>query len=102
MDFYIKSVHRISLLCGTVATILLCLAILVIMDMVIERYVFNLSTSWQTEFVIYSLAGGTFIGCPYVLLKKGHVNVELLPHYLGYNGKLVLALMSSFLSLLFL
>ncbi len=46
--------------------------------MVVERYVFNLSTSWQTEFVIYSLAGGTFIGCPYVLLKKGHVNVELI------------------------
>ena len=75
MDFFIRSVHRISIFCGTVATALLCLAILVIIDMVVERYVFNLSTSWQTEFVIYSLAGGTFIGCPYVLLKKGHVNV---------------------------
>jgi len=101
MDFFIKSVHRISLFCGTVATALLCLAILVIIDMVVERYVFNLSTSWQTEFVIYSLAGGTFIGCPYVLLKKGHVNVELLPHYLGYQGKLILALLSSVLSLIF-
>src|SRR6056300_1351938 len=101
MDFFIRSVHRISIFCGTVATALLCLAILVIIDMVVERYVFNLSTSWQTEFVIYSLAGGTFIGCPYVLLKKGHVNVELLPHYLEYKGKLILAIICSVLSLMF-
>src|SRR5210317_85687 len=101
MDFFIRSVHRISLFCGTVATALLCLAILVIIDMVVERYVFNLSTSWQTEFVIYSLAAATFIGCPYVLLVKGHVNVELLPHYFDYKGKLFLALLASFMSLLF-
>ena len=92
MDTYIKFVHSLSRWCGTVATILLITAILAILNMVVERYVFNLTTSWQTEYVIYSLAGATFIGSPYVLLERGHVNVELLPHYLGHKGKLILAI----------
>jgi TRAP-type C4-dicarboxylate transport system permease small subunit len=101
MDTYIKFVHSLSRWCGTVATILLITAILAIINMVVERYVFNLTTSWQTEYVIYSLAGATFIGSPYVLLEKGHVNVELLPHYLGHKGKLILAIICSSLSLIF-
>jgi len=35
------------------------------------------------------------------LLEKGHVNVELLPHYLDYKGKLILAVICSLLSLIF-
>jgi TRAP-type C4-dicarboxylate transport system permease small subunit len=101
MNTFIKFVHSLSKLCGTVATILLISAILVIINMVVERYVFNLTTSWQTEYVIYALAGATFIGSPYVLLEKGHVNVELLPHYLDYKGKLILAVICSVLSLIF-
>jgi TRAP-type C4-dicarboxylate transport system permease small subunit len=101
MDTYIKFVHSLSRWCGTVATILLITAILAILNMVVERYVFNLTTSWQTEYVIYSLAGATFIGSPYVLLEKGHVNVELLPHYLGPKGRLILAIICSILSLMF-
>ncbi len=100
MNTFIKFVHSLSRLCGTVATVLLISAILVIINMVVSRYVFNLTTSWQTEYVIYSLAGATFIGCPYVLLEKGHVNVELLPHYLDYKGKLILAIICSVLSLI--
>ena len=101
MNTYIKFVHSLSRLCGTVATVLLISAILVIINMVVSRYVFNLTTSWQTEYVIYSLAGATFIGCPYVLLEKGHVNVELLPHYLEYKCNLILAIICSVLSLMF-
>ena len=67
MNSFIRFVHSLSKLCGTVATVLLITAILVIINMVVSRYVFNLTTSWQTEYVIYSLAGATFIGCPYVL-----------------------------------
>ena len=101
MDSFLKFTHTLSRFCGTVATVLLISAILVIINMVVERYVFNLTTSWQTEYVIYSLAGATFIGSPYVLLEKGHVNVELLPHYLDYKGKLILAIICSVLSLIF-
>ena len=55
--------------------------------MVVMRYFLNASTVWQTEFVIYSLVASTFIGSPYVLLIKGHVNVDLLPIYLGRRGR---------------
>jgi TRAP-type C4-dicarboxylate transport system permease small subunit len=101
MNTYIEIVRKISKVCGVISTALILSAIIVIMDMVIERYFLNLSTSWQTEYVIYSLAASTFIGCPYVLMVKGHVNVELLPQYFGYKGKLTLALLASFFSLLF-
>lgn len=101
MNLFINIVHRLSRLCGILATILLITAIFVILDMVVERYVFNLTTHWQTEYVIYSLAAATFVGSPYVLLEKGHVNVELLPHYLNYKGKLILAVTCSVISLIF-
>ena len=101
MDTYIRFVHSLSRLCGTVATVLLISAIMAIIHMVVQRYIFNLTTSWQTEYVIYSLAAATFIGSPYVLLERGHVNVELLPHYLGHKGKLILAIICSVLSLIF-
>jgi TRAP-type C4-dicarboxylate transport system permease small subunit len=101
MDTYIRFVHSLSRLCGTVATLLLISAIMAIIHMVVQRYIFNLTTSWQTEYVIYALAGATFIGSPFVLLEKGHVNVELLPYYLGPKGKLILAIICSVLSLMF-
>ena len=36
-----------------------------------------------------------------MLLTRGHVNVDLLPHYLGRRGKLAMALLASGLSLAF-
>ena len=47
--------------------------------MVFVRYVLNQNTIWQTDFVTYCLVAATFIGSPYVLLTRGHVNVDVLP-----------------------
>ena len=58
--------------------------------MVFVRYVLKGSAIWQHEFVTFSLIGATFIGAPYVLLTRGHVNVDLLPLYLGPRGRLAL------------
>ena len=60
--------------------------------MVFLRYALNESTHWQTEFVTYALIASTFIGAPYVLLTRGHVNVELVPLMLGKKARFVLAL----------
>ena len=81
--------------CGVFAALLVGAAILVVCQMVAMRYFLRASTVWQTEFVIYSLVASTFIGSPYELLIKGHVNVDLLPHYLGRRGRYVLALIAS-------
>jgi len=101
MKSFNKFVGMISSACGVVAAVLVGLAILVVCQMVVMRYFLNASTIWQTEFVIFSLVASTFIGCPYVLMVKGHVNVELLPHYLGRRGRYYLALVASSLGLFF-
>ena len=55
--------------------------------MVFIRYVLNENTIWQTDFVTFSLVAATFIGAPYLLLTRGHVNVDVLPLYLGPNAR---------------
>lgn len=101
MDVFIHAVKTASRFCGIVAAILVGLAILVVCQMVFMRYVLGASTIWQTEFVIFSLVGATLIGSPYVLLIKGHVNVDLLPIYLGGKGRYIMALIASVLALVF-
>jgi TRAP-type C4-dicarboxylate transport system permease small subunit len=75
---YVSLISAISRLLGLVAMCLTGSAALVVTHMVIVRYFLNGSTVWQTEYVIYSLVAATFLGSPYVLLHKGHVNVDLL------------------------
>ena len=101
MKAFSKFVGTISKICGIVAAVLVGLAILVVCEMVVIRYFLNESTIWQTEFVIFALVGATFIGCPYVLLLKGHVNVDLLPQYLRPRGRFLLAVTANLLGLLF-
>lgn len=101
MDFFFKSIHGISIACGVVASLLVGSSIFVVCQMVFIRYILNGSTVWQTDYVTFALVGATFIGSPYVLLLKGHVNVDLLPHYLSYPQRAVLAYCGSLLGLLF-
>src|SRR5919106_2847222 len=86
---------------GVIAVALLLAAVLVISQMVFVRYVLQGSAIWQHEFVTFSLIGATFIGAPYVLLTRGHVNVDLLPLYLGERGQFALALLAALISLVF-
>src|SRR5437773_10328775 len=69
--------------------------------MVYVRYALNQNTIWQTDFVTYSLVAATFIGSPYVLLTRGHVNVDVLPLYLGQRARYGLALAATLMSLAF-
>ena len=101
MKNFINLVSVISKACGVFAAFLVGAAIIVVCQMVVMRYFLNASTIWQTEFVIYSLVASTFVGSPYVLLIKGHVNVDLLPHYLGHAGRYTLAIIASILGLVF-
>ena len=102
MIAFIRFIHSLSKLCGIISTTLIASAVLVTTQMVIVRYLFKMSTVWQTEYVIFSLAAATFIGAPYVLMKKGHVNVDLIPYYLNQKGKNILAIVAAILALSFL
>jgi len=101
MDRFISTVRLISQLCGFIAAALIAGGVVVVCEMVFVRYVLNENTIWQTDFVTYSLVGATFIGSPYVLLTRGHVNVDVLPLYLGQKGRFYLAFVSILMSLAF-
>ncbi|MBW8905984.1 MAG: TRAP transporter small permease [Betaproteobacteria bacterium] len=101
MDAYVRVVRRLSQLCGIVAATLIALGVLVVCEMVFVRYVLNQNTIWQTDFVTWSLVAATFVGSPYLLLSRGHVNVDVLPQYLGYRARWWLALASIMMSLAF-
>lgn len=100
MELFIRSVRALSVFFGIVAAASLVAAILVVCQMVVLRYFLQASTVWQTEFVTFSIVGATFVGSPYVLLTKGHVNVDLLPLYLSQRIRKALALFVSVLAFL--
>jgi TRAP-type C4-dicarboxylate transport system permease small subunit len=101
MNAYIRFVAVLSCLCGIAAGAMLVISVLVVCQMVAFRYILVEPTTWQTEFVTYLLLSATFVGAPYLLLTKGHVNVDLVPIYLKPRARFVLALVASTLSLLF-
>jgi len=94
MNLFLRAVEWLSRLLGYVAALLLIISIVVVCHMVFNRFVMNLATSWQTEFVTYALIASTFLGAPWVLLKRGHVNVELIPLMLSPRGRFLLALLA--------
>jgi TRAP-type C4-dicarboxylate transport system permease small subunit len=101
MDFFVRCIRLVSRLCGYFAAALIALSVLVVCQMVFVRFVLNENTIWQTDFVTYSLVAATFVGSPFVLLTRGHVNVDVLPHYLGERGRFWLALASTLMAMAF-
>jgi TRAP-type C4-dicarboxylate transport system permease small subunit len=102
MDVYIRVVQRLSQITGVIAALLIALAVLVICDMVIERYVLGLTTIWQIDVVTYSIVAATFIGSPYVLMKRGHVNVDILPLHSSQRTRYWLAMITGAISIAFI
>ncbi len=78
METFARGVAMLSRTCGVVAGALIVVSVLVITDMVVLRYGFGEPTIWQTEFVIYALVATTLLGSPYVLLHRGHVNMDIV------------------------
>ena len=53
MDAFIRAVNLLSRVAGVFAAIFIALAVLVICDMVVERYFLSLPTIWQIDVVTY-------------------------------------------------
>ena len=92
MDACIRAVTFLSRVAGVFAAFLIGGAVLVICDMVVERYGLNRTSIWQIDVVTYCIVAATFIGSAYVLMTRGHVNVDVLPLYLGPRARYWLAL----------
>jgi TRAP-type C4-dicarboxylate transport system permease small subunit len=101
MGSFAGGVRLLSRLCGYVAAALIAVGVAVVCQMVFVRFVLNENTIWQTDFVTYSLVAATFIGSPYVLLLRGHVNVDVLPLYLSPRPRFWLAVVSMLIALAF-
>src|SRR5437764_2823379 len=101
MNYYVATVLRLSQACGIIAAALIAAGVIVVCQMVFIRYVLGHNTIWQTDFVTYSLVAATFIGSPYVLMTRGHVNVDVLPHYAGERLRFWLAVFAAAVTLAF-
>jgi TRAP-type C4-dicarboxylate transport system permease small subunit len=99
MDRFVRIVSRLSQLFCVAAAALIALGVLVVCHMVFVRYVLNHNTIWQTDFTTYCLVAATFIGSPYVLMTRGHVNVDVLPHYSGPRLRYWLAISAAVVTL---
>jgi TRAP-type C4-dicarboxylate transport system permease small subunit len=101
LDIYVTVVNFLSRVAGVFAACLIGLAVFVVCDMVIERFVLNHTTVWQIDVVTYSIVAATFVGSAYVLMLRGHVNVDVLPLHLGPRARYWLALVTMVLALAF-
>lgn len=101
MDAYIRAVTFLSRVAGVFAVLLITLAVLVICDIVIERYILNWTTIWQIDVVTYCIVGATFVGSSYVLMTRGHVNVDILPLHVKPRARFWLALTTMLLAIAF-
>ena len=98
---YLKFCNYISQACGAFAVSALLLSILVIVELVFERYFFQNAITWQTELVTILLVASTFIGSAYVLSEKAHVSMDWIYDFLSESNIIRLKIFTSLLSLVF-
>jgi TRAP-type C4-dicarboxylate transport system permease small subunit len=101
MSAVARLVETLSRITGYFAVALIVSSVAVICQMLFVRFILGQSAIWQNEYVTFAIIGATFLGSPYVLLTRGHVNVDLLPIYLGERGRWLLGLLAATLGLLF-
>ena len=100
-DKFIQLTEKIAKLCGIFAAVCLLLSIVLITELVFERYIFRNAITWQTELVTMLLVASTFIGSAYVLSEKGHVNMEYLYSFMSEKGVTKLKIFTDLLCLIF-
>ena len=98
---YLKFCNYTSKACGTFAIAALLISILVIVELVFERYFFQRAITWQTELVTMLLVASTFIGSAYVLSEKAHVSMEWIYDFLSKKNIIKLKIFTSLMSLIF-
>ncbi|MHB0952526.1 MAG: TRAP transporter small permease subunit [Allorhizobium sp.] len=101
IDTYIRVVGNVSRAFAVLATALMIAAMLVVCQMILLRYMFRLPTIWQTDFVVFSATAAMFLGAPYVLLKGGHVGVDVIELVVTDRVRRHLGMIGSLLGLLF-
>lgn len=89
-----RAISWVSEVSGWVAASMILGAVLLTCQMIFVRFALNASTVWQTEVVVYLMVGATLLGLAFVQKHKGHVNVDLLPIWLGPKSARILAIVT--------
>ena len=76
-DKFIKLTNWLAKACGIFAAGCLFLSIVIITELVFERYLFKNAITWQTELVTMLLVASTFIGAAYVLSEKNVTKLKI-------------------------
>lgn len=97
---FLRLVAALSTLAGWCSAAMIVAAVATTCQMIFIRFVLNGSTVWQTEAVIYLAIGSTLIGLPYVQRLRGHVNVDLIPLWLGARARFILAMFTLSMSII--
>jgi TRAP-type C4-dicarboxylate transport system permease small subunit len=98
---YIRLLDMLSRASAYLAAAMFIAGVLVICQMVFIRYALGMSTSWQTEFTVFSVTGAMLMGSPYVLMTGGHVAITILPDALGGMAQKIMRLTASLIGLAF-
>ena len=101
MDTYIRAVAFLSRVAGVFAAFLICARRARDLRHGRRALYLNLTTIWQIDVVTYCIVGATFVGSAYVLMTRGHVNVDILPLHVGPRSRYWLALFTNLLALAF-
>lgn len=88
-------IRQVSEVSGWIAAAMILSAVFLTCQMIFIRFVLNGSTVWQTEVVVYLVVAATLLGLPFVQKHKGHVNVDLLPMWLGPRAARLLKTLTS-------
>jgi TRAP-type C4-dicarboxylate transport system permease small subunit len=98
---YIRAMDVLSRITAYLAAALFIAGVLVICQMVFIRYILGMSTSWQTEFTVFSVTAAILLGSPYVLMTGGHVAITILPDALSGLPQKLMRLTASLVGLAF-
>ncbi|MFT5742043.1 MAG: TRAP-type C4-dicarboxylate transport system permease small subunit [Paracoccaceae bacterium] len=95
---FIRTIHALSNVSGWISALMILIAVIIVCQMIFVRFVLNGSTVWQTEVVVFLIVFATLIGLPFVQLRRGHVNVDLVPLALSGRSRYFLAIATLFVS----
>jgi TRAP-type C4-dicarboxylate transport system permease small subunit len=101
MEAFVRVVTLLARAAGVAAALLIGFAVLVICEMLVERYLLNRTTIWQIDVVTYAIVAATFIGSAYVLMTRGHVNVDIVPLHVRARARYWLAVITALVALAF-
>lgn len=93
-----RIINTLSNIAGYLSALAIVIATLAITEGVLVRYIFRTPTIWQVELAVYMLMCATFLGSPWVLKEKGHINIQLITSRFSKRTNAVLNLSTSLIA----